>query len=209
MPKRVHTNTEWARFVRERRGALSQAALAHQFGVTGSYVSLWEQYGVVPSQDVIALGAGKLGDDPSVWLSAAGYAEPSTTAPPAPVEFRAHVPVGHPVRGAVVDFGSVVWAEKPARWGDSPLCYHVSTDTLHPEFRRGDALLFAPARTAPRGQVAIVAVKAQERMVRFVGQGRGTVLICPANAAEVQYPTELSEARVVGVLIELIRRWEK
>jgi transcriptional regulator with XRE-family HTH domain len=115
--KRSRFSDHWREFVRSRRGHLSQAAFGRHFEVSGSYVSAWENSGVVPSEDIIKRGAEALGDDPYDWMQAAGYAYgpdsplgigPQAVAEPALPPDQAQQPLPAVV-GQVGDLGVVSW----------------------------------------------------------------------------------------------------
>jgi len=85
-PKTRRSDT-WKAFVRAQRGHESRVSFAARAGISDSYVSNWENHGLVPRRETVIAAAQALGGDINAWLRAAGYdEEPQPDPAPRPVE---------------------------------------------------------------------------------------------------------------------------
>ena len=214
--KRTRFSDHWREFVRSRRGHLSQAAFGRYFEVSGSYVSAWENSGVVPSEEIIRRGAEALGDDPYDWMQAAGYAYgpesplgigPQVVAEPNSRSDRAQQPLPT-VSGRVGDLGVVSWEgegdqEEPVNRTDRYRLVLASREVAA-HLWSGKSVVIDPRLDARRDDLVILreadgvcrlALLRGKRRQNGVLKLRVEVLGAPglARTAEV-------EAEVIGVL---------
>ena len=201
---------------REHLG-LSQAAFGRYFGVSGSYVSSWEQAGTVPGQRVIMEGARELGDGPAEWLAAAGLeTEPPESPAPLsrvpPVEGGAAcvwLPIAGTLRGAVVVNAEEDPGESfpclPDAVRQAEYVVRIEGSSMWPELKPGDVAAIRKAGVARPGQV-VVARRGDETMVkRYGGKVGRQIRLCSENP---EYDEIVSDdIEIIGVLVWTYREY--
>ncbi len=214
--RRTQFSDHWKEFVKARRGRLSQAAFGRHFEVSGSYVSAWENAGVVPSEEIIRRGAEALGEDPYDWLQAAGYAygpdSPLGVGPQAVAESgpasdvaRKHLP---PVVGEVGDLGIVDWEGGGDQEGPVSRTQRyrlvLASREVAAHLWSGKSVVIDPRLEPRRGDLVIIkAADGTCRLALFRGRKRqnGVVkLRVEALGAPGLGRTAEVEAEVIGVL---------
>jgi len=210
--KRSRFRDEWARFVKERRGDTSQAAFGRFFGVSGSYVSSWEQAGVVPAQEIVERGPAALGDDLAEWLEAAGYAPLQEKAPEREREISGGRPilpsnatlrVGGTLRGGTVtdaaEESSEYFPALEEHAARADYVVRIEGHSMSPVLIPGDFAAVRKASTAQGGDL-VVAKQGDDRYVKwYIGRRGGVVRLESENPA--YEPTEASDIEVVGVVV--------
>ncbi len=216
--KRVHELSKhpgFGAFLQARRQAhrMSGEEFGPYLGVGQGAISKYERTDKVPLRETIeqaveALdGHNGIHEDLHAWLVAAGYEEelPREGPPPeglVPLVPSSGTPTPLPQRGVVTDFGEVRIVVNPARWEMEMLEYRVETDTLLPDFQRGDRLVFSSSVPPEPGDRVIIATRRGEQFRRYLGATATGLLVGPPHAPAPDEPIEVPHGRVLGVLMD-------
>lgn len=220
---------EFGRFVQEKRreAGETQIRFAPRLGVSPSYLAQIEQ-GVVPPADRVSQMAEGFGDDPALWLAAAGYEGISNSirveTPTAPRAIqveplaekqltagKASLPVL-----ALLKRGSVTFVRKneapklTCRPEDAAAADYVlrieGDGGLEPDVRAGDYLLVKRARSARRGQLVVAQVGDKVVVREFGGKTRSGTVLKPRNP--YGYERIVSpNVKIMGIVVRQIRDW--
>jgi SOS-response transcriptional repressor LexA len=227
--RRRSFSEEFGRFVQEKRreAGETQIRFAPRLGVSPSYLAQIEQ-GVVPPADRVSQMAEGFGDDPALWLAAAGYESTSNSirveTPTTPRAIRvenvadykltaaeASLPVLALLKRGVVTFARKDEAPKLAcrseDAADADYIVCVEGDGgLEPDVRAGDHLLVRKSHTARRGQLVVAQVGNKVIVREYGGSTRNGTVLKPRNP--YGYERIVSEdVKIIGVVVRQIRDW--
>lgn len=198
--------------LRERAG-MSQKELALEIGVSRPIVSEWEHQKKDPKKERLAKLAEIFKVDPSIVL---GYqigqveiAQTSSNALRVPV--LGSIPAGVPIE-AIEDI--LDWEEVPADWGRGGKEYFalkVDGNSMLPEYRDGDVVIFHKQETCESGQDCAVMVNGNDATFKRVKWSPRGVMLQALNPDYESYAYtskewEENNGRILGVVVEMRRK---
>lgn len=186
--------------------SISQAELAERLGVSRSAVAMWEGGSRVPGLDTLEALAGVFG------VATGGLLGEDAEAGARRVPVLGSIPAGIPME-AIEDV--IDWEELPSHMfagGKEYFCLQLKGDSMYPEYRNGDVVVFRKQDTCENGQDCAVMVNGDDatfKRVRISGKGvtlqplnpKYEPLVC-GNDDVLGLPV-----RIIGVAVELRRKF--
>ena len=187
---------------------ISQSDLAERLEVSRSAVAMWESGSREPGLDTLEALAGVFG----VSLNALLGEDPAEPSGARRVPVLGSIPAGIPVE-AIEDV--LDWEELPSHMftgGKEYFCLQLKGDSMYPEYRNGDVVVFRKQDTCENGQDCAVMVNGDDATFKRVRIGEKGVTLQPLNPKydPLVYGNEdvLSlPVRIIGVAVELRRKF--
>lgn len=194
--------------LRKRRG-LTLEEVGQVVGVGKSTVRKWENGDIKNMRrDKIALLAQALGVSPSTLM---GWEENEALSSALRIPVLGSIPAGIPME-AIEDI--LDWEEAPASWangGSEYFALRLSGDSMYPEYRKGDVVIFRRQDTCESGEDCAVMVNGCDATFKRVKLSDKGVALLPINPAYDPMFYTNSQVRslpvqILGVFWELRRK---
>lgn len=198
---------ERIRAMRTNRG-ISQADLAEQLEVSRSAVAMWENGSRKPGLDTLEAMANIFG----VAVNSLLWEDPEAGPGARRVPVLGSIPAGIPVE-AIEDV--IDWEELPSHMfsgGKEYFCLQLKGDSMYPEYRNGDVVVFRKQDTCENGQDCAVMVNGDDATFKRVRISEKGVTLQPLNPKYDPYVYSNEDVlslpvRIIGVAVELRRKF--
>lgn len=197
---------------REKRG-YSQQQLCIMLGLKGSSVSNWESGKTKPNRNNLQRLARLYGVSMDYLLGEEEKDKTAESSNALRVPVLGSIPAGVPIE-AIEDI--LDWEEVPADWGRGGKEYFalkVHGNSMLPEYRDGDVVIFHKQETCESGQDCAVMVNGDDATFKRVKITDRGVMLQALNPDYESYPYtskewEESNGKILGVVAELRRKYQ-
>lgn len=195
------------RTMRMSRG-ISQSELAEEMGVSRSAVAMWENGSREPGLETLEF----LADIFNVSLSALVTNQSETSSTTRRIPVLGAIPAGIPME-AIEDV--IDWEDLPAHMfvgGKEYFCLQLRGDSMFPEYRNGDIVVFRKQETCESGQDCAVMVNGDDATFKRVRLSEKGITLQPLNPQYdpiIYSNIEVNDlpVRIIGVAVELRRKF--
>ncbi|NIM04528.1 MAG: helix-turn-helix domain-containing protein [Armatimonadetes bacterium] len=214
---------EFGSWLRERRGSKRQIEYAALLRISPSYLSQMEA-GLVPGREVLTQMAQAAGEEPRLWLVAAGHERKSDM----PSDSHARVAetpgtyaagpstAGLPIKGILR--GGSICEPAEGKSGEVFACLtehavsadyvvRVEDDSLYPLMLDGDHVAVRKVRAVQPGQIVVAQAGDKKVMKRYGGRKSGQLILQEINPT-YPAPSHAPGIKILGIAVWVHREQE-